>query len=86
VFAITKAVQVRRSPASVGPQTIVGEIGEFRGGGQVFVRGELWRAKTPEGLLLKRGEKVRIGGIEPDLVLDVEPLGEAEPAEQATVS
>jgi membrane protein implicated in regulation of membrane protease activity len=70
----------------VGPQTIVGEIGEFRGGGQVFVRGELWRAKTPEGLLLKRGQKVRIGGIEPDLVLDIQPLGEAEPAEQATVS
>jgi membrane-bound serine protease (ClpP class) len=88
-FAISKAVQVRRSPVSVGPQTIVGEIGEFRGGGQVFVRGELWRAKTPEGLFLKRGQKVRVGGIEPDLVLDVEPLDESElaaQAQQATVS
>jgi membrane-bound serine protease (ClpP class) len=85
-FAITKAVQVRRSPVSVGPQTIVGEIGEFRGGGQVFVRGELWRAKTPEGLLLKRGQKVRVDGIEPDLVLDIEPLDEIGPAKQATVS
>jgi membrane protein implicated in regulation of membrane protease activity len=80
---------VRRTPVSVGPQTIVGEVGEFRGGGQVFVRGELWRAKTPEGLLLKRGQKVRVGGIEPDLVLDVEPLDETElaaQAKQATVS
>jgi membrane-bound ClpP family serine protease len=88
-FAISKAVQVRRSPVSVGPQTIVGEIGEFRGGGQVFVRGELWRAKTPEGLFFKRGQKVRIGGVEPDLVLDVEPLNETElaaQAKQATVS
>jgi hypothetical protein len=29
---------------------------------------------------------VRVGGIEPDLVLDVEPVDEPEPAEQATVS
>ena len=83
LFAMTKAVQVSRSPVSVGPQTIVGEVGEFRGDGQVFVRGELWRANTPEGLFLKRGQKVRVDGIEPGLVLDVEPL---EPAEEATVS
>ena len=88
-FAMTKAIQIRRSPVSVGPQTIVGEIGEFRGDGQVFVRGELWRAKAPEGLSLRRGQKVRVDGIEPGLVLDVEPLEPAEqtPAsEQATVS
>jgi len=83
LFAMTKAVQVSRSPVSVGPQTIVGEIGEFRGDGQVFVRGELWRANTPEGLFLKRGQKVRVDGIEPGLVLDVEPL---EPAQEAAVS
>jgi membrane-bound serine protease (ClpP class) len=82
-FAMTKAIQIRRSPVSVGPQTIVGEIGEFRGDGQVFVHGELWQAKTPAGLSLKRGQKVRVDGIAPGLVLDVEPL---EPAEQATVS
>ncbi|OLE19556.1 MAG: hypothetical protein AUG88_00595 [Actinobacteria bacterium 13_1_20CM_4_68_12] len=83
LFAMTKAVQIRRSPVSVGPQTIVGEIGEFRGDGQVFVHGELWRANTPEGLSLKRGQKVRVDGIEPGLVLDVEPL---EPTEEAAVS
>jgi len=79
-FAITKAVQVRRTPVSVGPQTIVGEIGEFRGDGQVFVRGELWQAKVPEGLSLRRGQKVRVDGIEPGLVLGVEPLDKADPA------
>src|SRR5256714_7231079 len=78
LFAMTKAIQVRRSPVSVGPQTIVGEIGEVRGDGQVFVRGELWRAKAPEGLALKRGQKGRIDNIEPGLVLDVEPLDQAE--------
>jgi membrane-bound serine protease (ClpP class) len=83
LFAMTKAVQVSRSPVSVGPQTIVGEIGEFRGDGQVFVHGELWRANTPEGLSFRRGQKVRVGGIEPGLVLDVEPL---ESAEEAAVS
>ncbi len=83
LFAMTKAVQIRRSPVSVGPQTIVGEIGEFRGDGQVFVHGELWRANAPEGLSLKRGQKVRVDGIEPGLVLDVEPLG---PTEEAAVS
>jgi len=79
-FAITKAIQVRRSPVSVGPQTMIGEIGEFRGDGQVFVRGELWQAKVPEGLSIRRGQKVRVGRIEPDLVLDVEPLDQADPA------
>jgi membrane-bound serine protease (ClpP class) len=83
LFAMTKAVQVSRSPVSVGPQTIVGEIGEFRGDGQVFVHGELWRANTPEGLSLRRGQKVRDDGIEPGLVLDVEPL---ESTEEAAVS
>ena len=79
-FAITKAVQVRRRPVSVGPQLMVGEIGEFRGDGQVFVRGELWRARTPEGQLLKRGQKVRVDSVEPDLVLDIEPVEQQERA------
>jgi membrane-bound serine protease (ClpP class) len=82
-FAISKAIQVRRAPVSVGPQTIVGEIGEVRGDGQVFVRGELWRARTPAGLTLRRGQKVRVDNVEPGLVLDVEPL---DAADRATVS
>jgi membrane-bound serine protease (ClpP class) len=82
-FAISKAVQVRRRPVAMGPQLMVGEVGEFRGDGQVFVRGELWRARTPEGLLLKRGQKVRIDSVEPDLTLDVEPV---EQPKQARVS
>ena len=83
-FAIAKAIQVRRTPVSVGPQQMVGEIGEFRGDGQVFVRGELWRARLPEGSSLRRGEKVRVDAVDPSLVLDVEPVDTGDPAAVST--
>jgi membrane-bound ClpP family serine protease len=73
-FAISKAVQVRRSPVAVGTHMMIGEIGEFRGAGQVFVRGELWQARPKTGETLKPGQKVRVDGVESDLVLDVEPV------------
>ncbi len=75
-FAITKAVQVRRKPVSVGPQTIVGQIGEARGEGQVFVNGELWRARALGDEPLRRGTKVRVDAVDPALVLDVSPVDE----------
>ena len=49
-FAIGKSIAVRRRPPSVGPEHIVGEEGIVRPGGQVFVRGELWRATSDERL------------------------------------
>ena len=67
-FAIAKAVAVRRRPVSVGPHQIVGMEGVVRGDGQVFVRGELWRASSPE--LLAPGEHVRVAGLD-GLTLDV---------------
>jgi membrane-bound serine protease (ClpP class) len=75
-FAITKAVQVRRKPVSVGPQTIVGQIGEVRGEGQVFVNGELWRARPAGERPLRRGTKIRVNAVDPGLVLDVSPVDE----------
>jgi membrane-bound serine protease (ClpP class) len=77
-FAVSKAVGVRRQPVAVGPQTIVGEVGEVRGAGLVFVNGELWQARSPEGAALRQGQKVRVDAIDPALVLEVEPL-EAAP-------
>jgi membrane-bound serine protease (ClpP class) len=75
VFALTKAVEVRRRPASVGPQTIVGEVGEARQDDLVFVHGELWRAKSTEDDPLRPGQRVRVAAVEPGgLVLEVEPL------------
>ena len=71
-FGLTKAVQVRRRPVSVGPQTIVGEIGEARRDDMVFVHGELWRARPATGTPLRPGQRVRVAGVGPDLVLEVE--------------
>jgi membrane-bound serine protease (ClpP class) len=73
-FALTKAVQVRRRPVSVGPQTIVGEIGEARRDDMVFVHGELWRARSGDGAPLRPGQRVRVAGVGPELVLEVEHL------------
>ena len=67
--ALAKAVQVKRSPVTVGLQSIVGERGHVRSGGQVFVHGELWRARSDEPL--RPGDEVEVEGIEDGLVLDV---------------
>jgi membrane protein implicated in regulation of membrane protease activity len=56
---------------------LVGEVGEYRGAGMVFVNGELWQARTANGLLLEQGQKVRVDHVDPALVLDVEPLDPA---------
>ena len=73
-FALTKAVQVRRRPVTVGPQTMVGEIGEARRDDLVFVHGELWRARPADGQPLRPGQRIRVAGVGPELVLDVEQL------------
>jgi membrane-bound serine protease (ClpP class) len=67
-FAIAKAVAVRRSPVTVGPQQIVGMEGVVRGDGQVFVHGELWRARSDDRL--HPGEHVRVASLD-GLTLDV---------------
>ncbi len=78
VFALTKAVQVRRRPVAAGPETMVGEIGEARRDDLVFVHGELWRARPRGGQLLRPGQQVRVAGVGPELVLEVEPLVPSE--------
>jgi membrane-bound serine protease (ClpP class) len=75
-IALSKAVQVRRRPVSVGPQTIVGEIGEARRDDLVFVHGELWRARPADGAPLRPGQRIRVAGVGPDLSLDVEDVAE----------
>ena len=73
-FGLTKAVQARRQPVSVGPQEIVGQIGEVRRGGLVAVRGELWKVHPREGQELRPGQQVEVEGIDDGLALDVRPL------------
>ena len=74
VFALTKAVQVRRRPVAAGPETMVGEVGEARRDDLVFVHGELWRARPRSGGPLRPGQRVRVAGVGPELILEVEPV------------
>jgi membrane-bound serine protease (ClpP class) len=74
VFALSKAVQVRRSPVEVGPQLIAGSVGEVRENGLVYVNGELWQARTTHGEELHRGDRVRVESLD-GLVLTVRPEG-----------
>ena len=74
VFALSKALQVRRSPVEVGPQLIAGSVGEVRENGLVYVNGELWQARAAGGQELRRGERVRVESLD-GLVLTVRPEG-----------
>jgi membrane-bound serine protease (ClpP class) len=74
VFALSKAVQVRRSPVEVGPQLIAGSVGEVRENGLVYVNGELWQARTTHGEELHQGDRVRVESLD-GLVLTVRPEG-----------
>jgi membrane-bound serine protease (ClpP class) len=76
-FALTKAVGVRRMPVAVGAHQMVGEVGEYRGAGMVYVNGELWQIRTPEGQSLRQGQKVQVDHVDPGLILDVHPLDAA---------
>jgi membrane-bound serine protease (ClpP class) len=71
-FAVGKAWQVRKSPVTVGPQTIAGAVGEVRRDGLVFVNGELWQARSTDGSQLRPGERVRVESLD-GLVLTVAP-------------
>jgi membrane-bound serine protease (ClpP class) len=71
-FAMSKALQVRRSPVQVGPQLIAGAVGEARGNGLVYVNGELWQARTMGGEELRPGDRVRVESLD-GLTLTVRP-------------
>jgi membrane-bound serine protease (ClpP class) len=64
VFALTKAVQVRRSPVMVGPTRVVGAEAVVKAPGQVFVEGELWHAHRLDGGDLVPGSHVRVAAMD----------------------
>jgi membrane-bound serine protease (ClpP class) len=70
-FGIAKAIAVRRTPVTVGPQEIVGLQGVVREGGMVYVHGELWRARAAEPL--RTGQSVVVDSFE-GLTLRVHPV------------
>ena len=63
-FAVTKAAQTRRLPASVGAHRLVGEKANVRGNHLVFVDGELWQARTADGSPLEPGENVIVEAVD----------------------
>jgi membrane-bound serine protease (ClpP class) len=63
-FALSKAVQARRSPISVSPLRVVGADAVVRSPGQVFVEGELWRAHRADGRALVPGEHVQVEAVD----------------------
>jgi membrane-bound serine protease (ClpP class) len=63
-IGISKAVQVRRRPAAVGPLRVLGEEAVVRSPNQVLVSGELWHAHRTDGRELVPGEHVRVAGVE----------------------
>ena len=67
-FAISKALAIRRAPATVGPEQIVGLEGIAREEGYVLVQGELWRAHSRDRLT--PGERVKVDALD-GLTLDV---------------
>jgi membrane-bound serine protease (ClpP class) len=63
-FALTKAAQTRRLPASVGAHRLVGERAQVRGDNLVFVDGELWQARSADGSPLEPGEAVVVEAVD----------------------
>jgi membrane-bound serine protease (ClpP class) len=72
-----KIVQVRRAPVVTGSSELLGQVGIVREKlapmGTVFVRGELWQARTNGGEPVEAGTQVKVDKIDDDLVLEVEP-------------
>jgi membrane-bound serine protease (ClpP class) len=75
-----KLVQVRRAPVVTGTSELIGQVGVVREtlgpNGLVFVRGELWRARTG-GDPLPPGTPVRVDRLDDGLVLEVERAEES---------
>ena len=65
-----------------GTSELVGQVGVVRDAlapaGTVFVRGELWKARSSDGPL-ERGASVRVDAIDEELVLEVEPTEQPIP-------
>ena len=72
-----KIVQVRKAPVVTGSSELLGQLGVVRERlapqGIVFVRGELWQARTNDGAPLEPGTSVKVEKIDDDLILEVEP-------------
>lgn len=77
LLLVRVAARVRGLRPVTGEAAVVGQVGNVRSPvgaepGQVFVNGELWRARTADGSTVAPGEPVRVVKME-ELTLTVEP-------------
>jgi membrane-bound serine protease (ClpP class) len=63
VFATGKALAARRLPVKTGVHTMVGQRGEVRAPGLVFVDGALWQAQAADHSDLVPGEHVQVEAV-----------------------
>jgi membrane-bound serine protease (ClpP class) len=77
--ALSRVARIARRPSPVGLDHLVGEEGEIRRDGYVFLEGELWRARSGDGAPLVPGERVRVQSVADGLELVV--VGSPDPTE-----
>lgn len=87
LIALRGVLQVRKRPPAIGGGDLIGRTARVRSPGEVFVLGELWRARpaNPDAGELRVGQTVRIVGRE-GLVLLVEPEPEGDAAEASATA
>jgi membrane-bound serine protease (ClpP class) len=78
--ALSRVVKARRNPVEVGVNSLVGGAAVVRREGWVAVAGELWRARSADGVPLVPGDEVIVEAVEDDLELVV---GSRHPTERA---
>lgn len=69
LFLALRVLRAHRQKTSTGPESLIGATGtaqaDFDGPeGQVFVRGELWTAVAEKNQSLKKGNKIKVNGVD----------------------
>jgi membrane-bound serine protease (ClpP class) len=76
LFVVGMGLKAQRAKPSTGTEGMIGETGEaiseLNPNGRVLVHGEIWNAKTLEGII-SAGEKIKVTAVQ-NLTLQVERL------------
>ncbi len=68
IFLATNVVKAHRRKVASGPLTLIGQAGvaetDIKEEGQVFVEGEIWTAINQTGTEIRKGEKIKVLGVD----------------------
>ena len=68
IFLVTNVVRVHRKKITTGAEALIGQLGlahtDIDEQGQVFVTGEIWTAINQTGRPIKKGEKIKVLGVD----------------------